>query len=91
MSLSNVGRVSAAARAREPRHLHVVAYFDGWAQAAHGARPAEYPRRLTLEEGEAWREGWREGAHDATNCPEHDAHWCSTCPHPWGPHDRRDA
>ena len=60
MSLPNVGRITAAERAREPRFMHVVAWFDGYGQS-HGARPMEYPRRLTSSEGRSWREGWREG------------------------------
>lgn len=61
MSLRNVGHVTAAEMAREPRFMHVVAYFDGYGQA-NGGRPMDHPRRLTADEGRSWREGWAEAA-----------------------------
>lgn len=65
MSLANVApteRLPAGELARDPRMMHVVAWFDGYGQAAYpGARPMDMPRRLTRSEGESWREGWREG------------------------------
>jgi hypothetical protein len=61
MSLSNVvPRLSAAERAREPRSLGVVAWFDGWGQA-QGWPPRTYPRLMTVAESRHWREGWAEG------------------------------
>lgn len=66
MSLSGVaprGRLTAAERAREPRLLHVVAWFDGWGQA-QGMRPRTYPRLLDASEARAWRDGWAEGKGD---------------------------
>jgi hypothetical protein len=43
--------------ARDPRHMGVLAWFDGWGQAG-GGKPTTYPRRLTAAEGRDWREGW---------------------------------
>lgn len=63
MALSGVaprGRVSPAELAREPRHLGVVAWFDGWGQAL-GMTPYSYPRLLSSAEARCWREGWAEG------------------------------
>lgn len=58
--LTNVARrLTAAERAREPRGLHVVAWFDGWSQAG-GGTPDDFPRRLTPDEAAAWRKGWAE-------------------------------
>lgn len=60
MSLTSVARrLTPAELAREPRHLGVIAYFDGWAQAT-GLPPATYPRLITEAEAEHWREGWNE-------------------------------
>lgn len=75
MSLSNVGRVTTAEMALEPRSLGVLAWFDGWGQA-HGGRPTDYPRRLTASEGRDWREGWNEGKRERA-C--HDAHGFARC------------
>lgn len=61
MSLTNViKRLSCGERAREPRHLHVVAWYDGWGQA-QGMPRTRFHRRLTPSEAQAWREGWAEG------------------------------
>ena len=55
-------RLTDAERAREPRSLGVVAYFDGYASGAHGHSSARlYPRRLTRDEERSWREGFAEG------------------------------
>ncbi len=61
MSLTNVGHVTAAEMAREPRMMHVVAWFDGWGQC-NGMPPMDHPRRLTAAEGREWRAGWRAAA-----------------------------
>ena len=63
MALTNVAsRLTAAERAREPRHLHVVAWFDGNARGGNpSARPADFPRRLTTDEAKSWREGFTDG------------------------------
>lgn len=60
--LTNVARrLTAAELAREPRILHVVAWFDGYGQATGGAKAAvAHPRRFTLDEAAAWREGFSE-------------------------------
>lgn len=79
MSMSPApGRLTKAELAREPRHLHVVAYYDGYMQASYGADPSPMPRRLTVDEARSWREGWAEGqrerrchaAHGFTPCRE---------------------
>lgn len=52
--------LTAAEKAREPRSLGVVAWFDGWAQG-HGMPRngnGDYPRRLTAGEQDEWREGF---------------------------------
>jgi hypothetical protein len=54
-------RLTAGERAREPRHLGVVAYFDGYARAYARSTRYEYPRRLLPDEAASWREGWLEG------------------------------
>ena len=56
-------RLTAADRAREPRSLAVVAWFDGWGQAL-GMPPKPYPRHLSPAEGRAWREGFQQGRQD---------------------------
>lgn len=68
MSLSGVARrLTAAERAREPRHLHVIAWFDGNARAHNPqAKPTDYPRRLTPDEAASWREGWADGWRERT-------------------------
>jgi hypothetical protein len=74
--LTNVARrLTAAEVAREPRMLHVVAWFDGHAQS-QGGRPSPMPRRLTTDEAAAWREGWNDGWREKT-C--HDAHGFVPC------------
>ena len=69
MSLTGVARrLTAAERAREPRSLAVVAWFDGHAQGAASPRrvtPHEYPRRLDHTEAASWREGWADGWREA--------------------------
>lgn len=46
-------------RARHPQSLAIQAYFDGWSQASRG--PArDFPRLLTPDELESWRDGWLE-------------------------------
>lgn len=47
-------------RARHPGSLAIAAYFDGWNQAAGGGARV-FPRYLTRDEEEAWRDGWAEG------------------------------
>lgn len=55
-------RMTAAELAREPRMLHVVAWFGGEAAGSSGRQDSrDYPRRLTRDEADSWREGWREG------------------------------
>lgn len=44
----------------EPRHLGLVAWFDGWEQA-QGRPGATFPRELVEDELSAWRQGWRAG------------------------------
>lgn len=76
MSLTNVtSRLTAEERAREPRLMHVVAWFDGYGQA-HGGKPMDHPRRLTTDEAKDWREGWSEGKREK-RC--HDAHGFTPC------------
>jgi hypothetical protein len=70
------GRLTKAELAREPRHLHVVAWFDGYGQASYGASPMPMPRRLTIDEARSWREGWVEGQRER-RC--HDAHGFTPC------------
>lgn len=55
------GRLGEAERAREPRCMAVVAYFDGWSRGLRIGAPHEYPRLLDACEARAWREGWIEG------------------------------
>jgi len=56
-------RLTDAERAREPRSLALVAWFDGWSRGGNPrARPELSPRRLTTAEAAAWRDGHREGA-----------------------------
>jgi len=57
--LGAVDVLSDGERARQPRHLGIEAYFDGWSQASGG--PARwFPRFLTRDEEECWRDGWKE-------------------------------
>lgn len=72
MSLSGVsptGRLSRAERAREPRSLGVVAWFDGWSQGLGIGSPAEYPRLLDAREAREWRDGFREGRANRAEVP----------------------
>lgn len=63
--LSNVARVlSAGERAREPRTLGVIAYYDGWACGSGQGKRATYPRRLTPAEAQRWRDGFDDGRHE---------------------------
>lgn len=83
--LTNVARwLTAAELAREPRMLHVVAWFDGYGQA-HGAKPSPMPRRLTADEARSWREGWndskREQACHARHGFDIGCEAARTCPH----------
>jgi len=62
MSLSNVARrLTKAEIAREPRSLAVIAWFDGNAVGSGLKSRTTYPRRLTRDEAESWREGGRDG------------------------------
>lgn len=47
--------------ARETRSLAIMAYFDGEAVGEYGRTWFEMPRRLTLSEAAAWREGYADG------------------------------
>jgi hypothetical protein len=47
-------------RARHPDSLAVLAYFDGWNQAA-GHSPIVFPRLLDRREEKEWRLGWADG------------------------------
>lgn len=50
-----------------PKHLGVVAFFDGYRQGQGGARPVDrhtYPRPLTLCEWDCWQDGWLEARAD---------------------------
>lgn len=87
MSLSNVvPRLTTGELAREPRHLGVLAYFDGHARGSNpGAKRTEYPRRLTRNEGTSWREGFAEGRTERV-C--HSWHGFVPCP---GDHPRTPA
>lgn len=96
MSLSGVlgprERLTAAELAREPRMLHVVAWFGGNAAGESGRPdPFTYARRLTRDEAAAWREGWREGRalrvchswHGFLPCPGDHPSTLSPHPRPW--------
>ena len=62
MSLTGTtDRLTDGERAREPRSLAVVAWYDGWAQAHGMGQPYSYPRPLDPFEARSWREGFREG------------------------------
>lgn len=64
MSLTNVvRRLPAGELARDPRHMGVIAYLDGYGQAV-GYPPMTYPRKITVEEARHWREGWAEAKAD---------------------------
>lgn len=61
MALTNVvRRLTVSERAREPRSLALIAYFDGWGQAT-GLPPRDYPRVITDAEARSWRDGWWDG------------------------------
>lgn len=79
MALTGVARrLTAAERARAPKHQHLVAYYDGYGQAAYpGVKPQTYARRLTPAEARFWRDGWAEGYRERT-C--HAAHGFNPCP-----------
>ena len=54
--------LSPGERARETRSLAIIALFDGWSTGVGMARMSDQiPRRLTLSEAAAWREGFAEG------------------------------
>lgn len=60
-----VAELEPGERAREPRSLALIAYYDGWGQGM-GMAPMTYPRNLTDDEGKHWQEGWDEAkAHTA--------------------------
>lgn len=79
-----VPRLTAAERAREPRMLHLVAWFDGYGQA-HGARPVDMPRRLTTDEAREWRDGWNASKREQACHTRHGfdigCEAARTCPH----------
>lgn len=55
-------RLTAGERAREPRSLALVAWFDGYTRAHNPAVPPHgYPRPLAPAEAREWRAGWAEG------------------------------
>lgn len=85
MSLSNVTtRLTAGERAREHRHLGVIAYFDGYARGSNPqARLEQYPRRLTRDEAACWRDGFNEGRTERI-C--HTWHGFTPCPGDHPPH-----
>jgi len=72
MMTGTTRRLTAAERAREPRSMGVIAFYDGGARAWNPGRPwATYPRRLDPAEASSWRDGWEQGR-AAKRC--HDAH-----------------
>jgi hypothetical protein len=79
-----VARLSDADRAREPRTLGVIAWFDGNAFGSGQGRRFDIPRPLTRSEERAWREGFTEGRHERV-C--HSWHGFVPCPgdHPVTP------
>lgn len=79
MALTNVAdRLTAEELAREPRLLHVVAWFDGNARGGNpNARKADFPRRLTRGEATSWRQGFGEGRRERV-C--HSWHGFIPCP-----------
>lgn len=83
--ITNVARrLTAAEKAREPRDMGIVAWFDGYSQGAYpGARPMDHPRRLTREEAEFWREGFAEGYRERVCLSWHGFYPCADAdPHP---------
>ena len=70
--------LTADEKAREPRSLALVAWFDGWAQAQgiSSGSNGTYPRRLTAGEQAKWREGFNEARADLM-C--HRAHGFGPC------------
>jgi hypothetical protein len=73
MSLTNVKRsLTRGELAREPRSLAVVAYFDGYTQAAYpNAHRHEYPRPLLRSEARSWHEGFAEGRAERSRLEAH--------------------
>lgn len=67
MSLTGVvRRLTPEQEAAEPRSLALVAYFDGWARKALPLKAHYvYPRPLTPDEAEHWRDGYRTAIADA--------------------------
>lgn len=62
MALTNVvDELSDEDRAREPRDLGVIAYFDGYTAGSGQGRRFDYPRVLTRSEETCWRAGFAEG------------------------------
>jgi len=61
--------LTADEKAREPRSLALVAWFDGWAQALgiSSGTNGTYPRRLDASEQREWREGFAEGKRQMTD------------------------
>jgi hypothetical protein len=60
MSLSGVIEIlDDSEYARYPWTLAFAAYQDGWNQAS-GGPPRWFPRYLTEDEAECWRDGWKE-------------------------------
>lgn len=72
-------RMTDAERAREPRDLGVIAWFDGYTQAAYPrAVPATYPRRLTASEARSWRAGFTEGQDERRRLAAHGFASCAS-------------
>jgi hypothetical protein len=67
MTLTNVvERLTPQQQEAEPRSLAIVAFFDGWARKALPLKaPVTYPRPLTPDEAESWRDGYRTAIADA--------------------------
>lgn len=80
MSLSNTtDRLTADEKAREPRMLHVVAWFDGYSRGSNPrARGETYARRLTPSEAREWRAGFNEGRRERVCLAWHGF---APCPH----------
>lgn len=74
-------RLTAGEVAREPRLLHVVAWFDGWARGSGSTARTTFPRRLTRSEAREWRAGFREGQQER-RCLT--VHGFSPCPREHG-------
>lgn len=79
MLTGTVRALTRSDRAREPRSLAIIAYFDGYARGSNPrASRAVYPRPLDPREARAWREGFTEGRTEAV-C--HTWHGFATCTH----------